>query len=159
MSRYYDPETITWFATTKDGIGELAKNTELKLTSSDFRVLFYVLSEIDNENRATLPTQTAISKEINISVRKISEAFRRLRDAKILVKSGEARTYFINPAFFYACGRRNVGLVQDDFDSHFSPASTTDTPNDVHHTDRIIQKTTDSIPNSASAFLTEPEQL
>lgn len=159
MSRYDDPETITWFATTKNGIGKLAENVELKLTSSDFRVLFYVLSEINNDNRATLLTQTAISKKLNISVRKISEAFRRLRDAKILVKSEEVRTYFINPAFFYACGLRKLGRMQDDFDSHFSPASTTDTPNGVQHTDRIIQKTTDSIPNSGSAFLTEPKQL
>lgn len=128
MSRYYEPETITWFAMKKAGVEELAKNVELKLTSSDFRVLFYALSKIDNENRATLPKQTVISEEINISVRKISEAFRRLRDAKILVKSEEARTYFINPAFFYACGLQKLKLVQDDFDSHFNPKPATYTP-------------------------------
>lgn len=157
MSRYYDPYDITWFATTKAGVLELAVNTDLKLTTSDFRILFYVLSKVNFDNRAALPTQAEISKDTNISVRKISEAFRRLRDAKILVKSEEVRTYFINPAFFYACGLRHLGRVQDDFDSHFSPAPTTDTPNGVQHTDHIIQKTTDSIPNSGSAFLTEPE--
>lgn len=119
MSRYKEPYTITWFATQKAAVEQLATNVELKLTSSDFRVLFYTLSKIDDENRATLPKQTVISEEINISVRKISEAFRRLRDAKILVKSEEARTYFINPTFFYACGRDSLRPMQDDFDSRF----------------------------------------
>lgn len=158
MSRYYhEPDTITWFATTKAGVLELAVNTALKLTTSDFRILFYILSKVDFYNKAKLPTQADISTDTNISVRKISEAFRRLRDAKILVKSEEARTYLVNPAFFYACGIYNLKHVQNDFDSHFPPAPTTDTTNGVQRTDRTTQKTTDSIPNSASAFLTEPE--
>lgn len=129
MSRYYhEPDTITWFATTKAGVLELAVNTGLKLTTSDFRILFYILSKVDFDNRAELPKQAEISKDTNISVRKISEAFRRLRDAKILVKSEEVRTYFVNPAFFYACGVYKLKQVKDDFDSHFNPRPTTYTP-------------------------------
>lgn len=129
MSRYYhEPDTITWFATTKAGVLELAINTGLKLTTSDFRILFYILSKVNFDNRAELPTQAKISEETNISVRKISEAFRRLRDAKILVKSEEARTYFVNPAFFYACGFYNLKRMQDNFDSNFNPRPTTYTP-------------------------------
>lgn len=128
MSRYYDPGTITWFATTKAGVLELALNTDLKLTTSDFRILFYILSKVDFDNRAELPKQADISAETNISVRKISEAFRRLRDAKILVKSEEARTYFVNPAFFYACGVYKLKYVKDVFNSNFNPSPTTYTP-------------------------------
>ena len=61
---------------------------------------FYLLSKIDEDNLATLPKQKDISTEINISVRKISEGLRRLHEAKIIVKSGKPKTYFINPAFF-----------------------------------------------------------
>lgn len=128
MSRYYEPDTITWFATTKAGVLELAVNTDLKLTTSDFRILFYILSKVDFDNRAELPKQAEISKETDISVRKISEAFRRLRDVKILVKSEEARTYFVNPAFFYACGIHKLRHVKDDFNSNFNPRPTTYTP-------------------------------
>lgn len=126
MSRH--SYNVTWFVTQKDGVEELAKNVELKLTSSDFRVLFYTLSKIEDDNKATLPTQTVISEEINISVRKISEAFRRLRDAKILVKSEEVRTYFINPTFFYACGKSRLTHTQKIFDSYFKPKPDTYTP-------------------------------
>ena len=100
MSKYKRKLNIKWFATTKLGIEELAKNTDFSLTSSDFRLLFYLLSKIDEDNLATLPKQKDISTEINISVRKISEGLRRLHEAKIIVKSGKPKTYFINPAFF-----------------------------------------------------------
>ena len=100
MSKYKRKLNIKWFATTKLGIEELAKNTDFSLTSSDFRLLFYLLSKIDEDNLATLPKQKDISTEINISVRKISEGLRRLHEAKIIVKSGKPQTYFINPAFF-----------------------------------------------------------
>ena len=103
MSKYKRKLNIKWFATTKLGIEELAKNTDFSLTSSDFRLLFYLLSKIDEDNLATLPKQKDISTEINISVRKISEGLRRLHEAKIIVKSGKPKTYFINPAFLRSC--------------------------------------------------------
>lgn len=101
MSKYKRKLNIKWFATTKLGIEELAKNTNFGLTSSDFRLMFYLLSKIDEDNKATVPKQTEISDEINISVRKISEGLARLKQAKIIIKSEEAKTYFINPTFFY----------------------------------------------------------
>ena len=70
MSKYKRKLNIKWFATTKLGIEELAKNTNFGLTSSDFRLMFYLLSKIDEDNKATVPKQTEISDEINISVRK-----------------------------------------------------------------------------------------
>ena len=66
MSKYKRKLNIKWFATTKLGIEELAKNTDFSLTSSDFRLLFYLLSKIDEDNLATLPKQKDISTEINI---------------------------------------------------------------------------------------------
>lgn len=128
MSRYYTIKNIRWFATTRKGIEELSKNTDFGLTSSDFRLLFYLLSKIDEDNRATIQKQEDISKEINISVRKISEGLKRLKNAKIIVKTKEAKTYFINPAFFYAGGHEALNLKQDDFDKYFSSKPETYTP-------------------------------
>ncbi|QCQ04793.1 hypothetical protein FAX13_09270 [Ligilactobacillus animalis] len=128
MSKYKRKLNISWFATTKVGMEELAKNIDFKLTSSDFRLLFYLLSKIDEDNRATIPTQKIISDEINISVRKISEGLRRLREAKIIVKTVEARTYFINPTFFYTGGGQVLLPKQEDFDCYFSPRPNSYTP-------------------------------
>ena len=121
MSKYKRKLNIKWFATTKLGIEELAKNTNFGLTSSDFRLMFYLLSKIDEDNKATVPKQTEISDEINISVRKISEGLARLKQAKIIIKSEEAKTYFINPTFFYTGedGYKAIELAkQEDFDEH-----------------------------------------
>ena len=52
----------------------------------------YLLSKIAEDNQATIPKQTEISDEINISVRKISDVLSRLKQAKILIKSKEAKT-------------------------------------------------------------------
>ena len=128
MSKYKRRLNIKWFATTKLGIEELAKNTDFSLTASDFRLLFYLLSKIDEDNRATLPKQKDISTEINISVRKISEGLRRLHEAKIIVKSDEPKTYFINPAFFYTGGAQVLEPKQEDFDNRFNPQVETYTP-------------------------------
>jgi predicted transcriptional regulator len=128
MSIYKRRLNIKWFATTKLGIEELAKNTDFSLTASDFRLLFYLLSKIDEDNRATLPKQKDISTEINISVRKISEGLRRLHEAKIIVKSDEPKTYFINPAFFYTGGAQVLEPKQEDFDNRFNPQVETYTP-------------------------------
>ena len=99
MSRYTNPLNIKWFATVSKGIEELAKNTDFQLTTSDFRLLFYILAKINVNNRAVLPKQPEISQEINLSIRKISEGLSKLQSAYIIVKTEETRTYFINPAF------------------------------------------------------------
>ena len=128
MSRYKRTLNIRWFATTRLGIEELAKNISFGLTSSDFRLLFYLLSKIDEDNRATIPKQKEISMEINLSIRKISEGLRRLQEAKIIVKSDESKTYFINPAFFYTGGAQVLDAKQEDFDSYINPSPETYTP-------------------------------
>lgn len=128
MSRYTNPLNIKWFATVSKGIEELAKNTDFQLTTSDFRLLFYILAKINVDNRAVLPKQPEISQEINLSIRKISESLSKLQSAYIIVKTEETRTYFINPAFFYAGGHQTLEAKQADFDSHFNPKPETYTP-------------------------------
>ncbi|WP_035619939.1 helix-turn-helix domain-containing protein [Lachnoanaerobaculum sp. ICM7] len=116
MSRYGKTKNINWFATTTIGMNELAKNTDFELTTSDFRLLFYLLSKIDDDNRSKVPKQEIISNEIGLSVRKISEALRKLQNAKIIIKTkDQARTYFINPTFFYTGGFKVIQEKQDDF--------------------------------------------
>ena len=100
MTKYKRKLNINWLATKKLEIEEIAKTKNFGLTSLDFRLMFYLISKIDEDNQANIPKQTEISDEINISVRKISEGLSRLKQAKIIIKSEEANTYFINPSFF-----------------------------------------------------------
>ena len=128
MSKYKRTLNIKWVATPKKGIEELAKNTDFNLTTSDFRILFYLLSKIDEDNRATIPKQKDISNEINISIRKISEGINRLQKASIIIKSQEAKTYFINPTFFYTGGAAVLEDKQEDFDEHIKNKPQSYTP-------------------------------
>lgn len=113
MSRYKkNLKNKTWLAGTIQGLESLAKND--KLSSSDLRILFYLLSKIDEDNRSLVPAQKTISDELNLSIRKISEALKKLKDEQI-IKKEKNRTYFINPKYFYLGGGGDL-LIQKEQD-------------------------------------------
>lgn len=106
-------KSLRWFATTKEAttkilniIATTAGKTSIQLP--DISVLFFIINKMDYDNKAKLPTQKEIGKQINLSPRRISMAITKLQKYSFIAKTSEAKTYYINPFYFYIGDYRDL---------------------------------------------------
>lgn len=93
---------IKWFACTKSAT-ELLSSIALNATES--QLLFYLLDNIDRNNRVKYESYNKIAKSLTASESAIKKAMMTLRNYEIITKdTNYSKTIFINPKFFYAGG-------------------------------------------------------
>lgn len=93
---------IKWFACTKSAT-ELLSSIALNATES--QLLFYLLDNIDRNNRVKYESYNKIAKSLTASESAIKKAMMTLRNYEIITKDKNySKTIFINPKFFYAGG-------------------------------------------------------
>lgn len=109
-----------WFMMFQDTLIEIAKDREI--TGEVYRVLFYILSQMDFENRIRA-TQAGAAAALGLQKTHVSRAFKTLCDKGILLKGpkeGRTATYLLNSDYgwkgkvgnFQAERRKRLRLVK-----------------------------------------------
>lgn len=111
-----------FLAFSKAGINKLLELTTKKqgtkskkispFTSADINILFYILDNLNYENTATIETQKEIQGTLGLSQKQISQTITKLINNNIMVKIDKARTYYINPNYFYLGTDRKNKIIQ-----------------------------------------------
>jgi len=89
-----------WFIMFQDFLKQLVKDKGLK--GQDYRVLIYLLSELDWDNWSHIP-QRVISKETGIPQPEVAKSIKKLKEKGIIqvVKDSRSNKYRINPGFVW----------------------------------------------------------
>lgn len=111
-------KNINWFATTTKGAELISK---MNINGSDTRLLYYLLSKINEYNQVSIKTYKLIAKELNTSEATIKKAMINLKKNKLIIKDiDESKTLFVNPTFFYAGNYKDIEAKQIYFDECFN---------------------------------------
>lgn len=111
-------KNINWFATTTKGAELISK---MNINGSDTRLLYYLLSKINEYNQVSIKTYKLIAKELNTSEATIKKAMINLKKNKLIIKdTDESKTLFVNPTFFYAGNYKDIEAKQTYFDECFN---------------------------------------
>lgn len=102
-----------WFATTKIATTDIlniisATKGKNSIQLPDISVLLFIINKMDYDNKAKLPTQKEIGEQINLTPRRISMAITKLQKLSFIIKISEAKTYYINPFYFYIGDYRDL---------------------------------------------------
>ena len=111
-------KNINWFATTTEGAKIIST---MNINGSDTRLLYYLLSKIDEYNQINIKKYKLIAKELNTSEATIKKAMINLKKNKLIIKDiAETKTLFVNPTFFYAGNYKDIEAKQNYFDELFN---------------------------------------
>lgn len=96
---------LRWLALTDNFLKEIQEDHEHELTTTDFKMLAYMLQKMDYNNICEIPDQEKINQTLGISVRSISTAIKHLKEWKCITRDKRlTRTFMLNPNYFYRGG-------------------------------------------------------
>lgn len=96
---------LRWLALTDDFLKEIQEDHKHELTTTDFKMLAYMLQKMNYDNFCEIPDQNTIKQDLGISVRSISTAVSHLKEWKCITRDRRlARTFMLNPSYFYRGG-------------------------------------------------------
>lgn len=106
-------KNLRWLATTKEAINQILQITAIikgknSLQLSDIQVLLYTIKTMDYNNKVKLPKQTDLGNELGITARRVSMAVTKLQKLGFFTKLKEAKTYYVNPFYFYEGDYRDL---------------------------------------------------
>lgn len=106
-------KNMRWLATTKEAINQIIQITSTtkgknSLQLPDIQVLLYAIKAMDYDNKAKFPKQADLGNELGITARRVSMAVTKLQKLGFFTKLKEAKTYYINPFYFYVGDYRDL---------------------------------------------------
>lgn len=106
-------KNLRWLATTQEALTQILKITSTikgknSLQLPDIQVLLYAIKEMDYDNKIKLPKQKELGEELGITARRVSMAVTKLKKLGFFTKVKEAKTYYINPFYFYVGDYRDL---------------------------------------------------
>lgn len=105
---------IYWGALILDWFNEL---NELDLGRGDYKVLFFICSEINPQNNIAYIKQKFISKELQMDPGNVSKSIKRLKKYQFIIKLENG--FMLNPHLFYI-GKASPGdrwFLRESFDN------------------------------------------
>lgn len=106
-------KNLRWLATTKEAINQILQITsttkgKASLQLPDIQVLLYAIKEMNYDNEVKLPKQKDLGEKLGITARRVSMAVTKLKKLGFFTKLKEAKTYYVNPFYFYVGDYRDI---------------------------------------------------
>lgn len=104
MSKSKQIKNLYWFATTRNFTTKI-NQTNTHFSGLDFKILFYILNEMNDKNKVENFVNKKLCKKFYKSEQSISTSISKLRNENIIKRTNKAFEIMVNPEYFYNGGK------------------------------------------------------